>query len=338
EIGTELRFFNDRLGIDAAYYRSKTVDQIVSDLRLSYGTGFILQVFNGGELWNEGIELQLNGTPVSRENLSWEIIANFTTSRGELVSLPNDLPEYYVSDTWLAGNIRNGVIPGESLYNLTGFDYRRNDRGDILIDPDTGLPLRAGNIWVPVGDRNPDFTVGLSNFLRYKNFELSFLLDIRKGGDIYNGTAQYMFANGLSLQTLDREEPVVIEGVLADGNENSANPTPNNIEIVPYENSDYYTAASGVGSEINFVERDINWLRLRDVTLRYRLPAAALGRLKFLQSASLFLTATDLFILTNYTGLDPVNVATSTAVGGSGGMGIDYGNYPMPLGINIGLS
>jgi hypothetical protein len=87
-------------------------------------------------------------------------------------------------------------------------------------------------------------------------------------------------------------------------------------------------------SEELFIEKNINWFRLRDVTLSYRLPAGAFLRAR---STSVYVTATDLYLLTNYSGLDPIVNGNSAAVGGSSGVGIDYGNFPMPRSINVGF-
>jgi TonB-linked SusC/RagA family outer membrane protein len=112
EIGTELSFLNDRLGFDATFYRKQTKDQIVNDIRGSYATGFILFNLNGAETRNQGLELTLRATPVLRNNFSWDILANFENAHGKTLKLPNALPESYVSDTWLFGNVRNGTAPG----------------------------------------------------------------------------------------------------------------------------------------------------------------------------------------------------------------------------------
>jgi hypothetical protein len=155
------------------------------------------------------------------------------------------------------------------------------------------------------------------------------LLDIRKGGDIFNATEHYLTARGLSKRTLDRDQPRVIKGVLRDGLENTDNPTPNTIVVIPSVNTSYYLSMS----EENFIEKDINWLRLKDVTLTYRLPQGIFGS----RHASVYVTGTELFLLTNYSGLDPLTSATSAASGGSGGIGMDYGNFPVPIGINFGF-
>ncbi|MEO6447097.1 MAG: SusC/RagA family TonB-linked outer membrane protein [Gemmatimonadaceae bacterium] len=329
EFGTELGFLQDRLGLDVTVYRKQTKDQIVNDIRGSYATGFILFNLNGAVTRNEGLEITMRGTPVATRNLSWDVQANFDKSRGRVLALPNALPESYVSDTWLFGNVRNGTKPGTSTRSLTGLFYQRNTAGDLLIDPTSGLPLRSAGFIDAGYDRQPDFTVGVVNTIRYQKFSLNFLVDIRKGGDVFNATEQFLTARGLSKRTLDREQPRVVNGVLRDGKENSATPTRNNIVVIPATQPLFYTAIS----EELFIEKDINWLRLRDVTLRYLLPARSLGA----REASVFVTGTDLFLVTNYSGLDPIVNGNTAAVGGSGASGIDYGNFPMPRGFNFGF-
>ncbi len=333
EYGAELRFFGNRLGLDATYFNKKSVDQIVQNLRLSYATGFVLMTFNAGEIQNEGVELQLNATPIRTPDFSWDILANYTKNWSELVSLPGDVSEFYNSDTWLYGNVRGGARVGGPITTFTGYDFQKNEDGEILINPANGLPLLDTSEWVIVGDRQPDFTVGLSNTFRYKNLSLNFLLDFRKGGDVYNATEHYLTTRGLSTRTLDRDTPRIVDGVLKDGNENT-NPTQNNIPLDMARNSTYWPL---VYPFQNFIEKDVNWMRLRDVTLRYNFDTALLERTNAIQSASVFVTGTDLFILTNYSGLDPVGNGNSAAVGGAGGYGFDYGNFPMPMGINVGL-
>ncbi len=330
ELGTELGFLDNRLGIDITYYKKQTKDQIVNDIRGSYATGYILFNLNGAETRNEGYEVTLTGTPVLRRDFTWDVTLNFTQARGKVLSLPNALPESYVSDTWVYGNVRNGTMPGLSTMSLTGAFYLRNKNKELLIDPTTGLPLRSAAFINGGYDRQPDFTIGLNNTFKYQRYSLDFLVDIRKGGDILNATEHYLTARGLAMSTLDRETPRVIKGVVRDGKENSATPTANTIVVVPSVQTAYY---SGMSEEL-FIEKDINWLRLRDVTLRYNIPDGWLLRAK---NASVFVTATDLYLKSNYTGMDPIVNGNSAAVGGSGGAGIDFGNFAMPRGISFGL-
>src|SRR5438105_4444485 len=145
EFGAELSFLNDRLGLDATVYRKQTLDQIVNDIRGSYGTGFILFNLNGASTRNKGVEITLRGTPIQSSGFSWDFQANYARERGIVVSLPHALPESYVSDTWLYGNVRNGTQPGLSTMSLTGLFYLRNKQGELLIDPTSGPPIRSAN-------------------------------------------------------------------------------------------------------------------------------------------------------------------------------------------------
>src|SRR4051812_23847573 len=330
EFGAELSFLNDRLGLDATFYRSQTLDQIVNDIRGSYGTGFVLFNLNGAATRNKGTEITLRGTPVqTTSGFTWDFIANYAKERGIVVSLPHALPESYVSDTWLYGNVRNGTMPGLSTMSLTGLFYLRNNNGDLLIDPTSGLPIRSTTFIDHGYDRQPKYTVGLTNTLRKNNLTLDFLIDIRRGGDIFNATEHYLTARGLSSETLDRDTPRVIQGVLRDGKENSANPTVNNIVIVPSSQTDYYRLMS----EELFIQKNINWVRLRDIQVSYMLPKGFFGA----RNSSVFVKGTELGLWTNYKGLDPIVNGNSAAVGGSGGVGIDFGNVPIPRGVNFGV-
>jgi len=336
EVGAELGFLNDRVGLEATFYRKTTRDQIVQNVRGSYGTGFILFNLNGATTRNTGIELTLRGTPILTRDFSWDVLANFNHSRGTTVSLPFGQTEFYNSDTWLYGNVRNGTMPGISTMSLTGFFYQRvatdsgGRKGQLLIDPTSGLPLRDVTAFKDYGyDRQPDFTIGLTNGLKYKNLAFDFLLDIRKGGDVFNATEHWLTVRGLAKGTLDRETPRIVPGILKDGKENTPNPTVNGIVVVPAANTGYYT---GMSEEL-FIEKNINWVRLRDATLAYTLPRGVLGS----KTASVYITATDLFLITNYTGLDPIVNGNTAATGGSGGVGIDFGNFPMPRTFNFGV-
>lgn len=358
EVGTDMSFFKGRISLDVAVFSKTIRDQIVTQ-RLSYGTGFIFGLLNGGELNTKGMEIQLGLTPVKTPDLTWEISANFTKYATEVLSLPANVAEYYDSDTWAYDNVRaSAFAPAETLAALFtsatnryypdlnsrgagsataigGWSYLRNSRGDILIDPATGFPLRNAN-FLPIGDRNPDFVIGLVNEFRFlKNFSLSFLLDIRKGGDIFNGNEFFLARNGLSTSTLNRDEPFVFTGVLRDGMEESDTPTPNTKEIIPSANDQYY---STVIQPEDFIERDINWLRLRDVTLSYNLRGSWIGTNKVIKDLSIFVNGTDLFLMTNYTGADPYVSTTNPATGGAGGFGMDYGKVSLPRTFSMGLS
>ena len=349
ETGLELRFFKNRIGLDVTYFNKSNFDQITTQ-RLSYGTGFIFGLLNGGEIRNSGLEAQLNITPIKAKNLQWDMNLNFTRLQNEVVSLPGQVSEYYNSDTWLYGNVRaSAMAPNQmSFYPnlsyvstrgegkttaLAGYSYLRNKRGDILVSPSTGLPI-SNPVFLPIGDRHPDFMLGFQNTIRYRDWSLSVLLDIRKGGDVFNGNEMYMFRNGLSTRVLDRSNPYVFKGVLRDGREESDSPTPNTIQVTPQFRSDFY----GAFTEESFVEKDINWVRLRDITLRYSFPQSILDKQKIFRSGSVFVSGNELFLLTNYTGADPDVNGTSAGTLGIGARGFDYGTLALPRTITAGLN
>lgn len=337
EIGAELQFFkNNRLSLDVSYYKTKSVDQIINGLRISYGTGFVLKNVNAGEAENSGIEILLRGSPVQRSDFNWEVSVNFAKTNSRLLTLGEDIPEYYNSDTWLFGNVRNGSRVGNPLTTFTArFTFARNDKGDILISPSTGLPIQIDNpSWPVAGDRNPDFTMGVTNSFYYKGLSFSFLWDIRKGGDVYNATGLYLYTRGLHEKAIENRETLMIyPGILRDGLENTANPTVNNISINPYYNNTFYSSIL----DQEFIERDVNWLRLRDVTLSYELPLKWVDKTKVFKRISLGITGTDLLLYTNYSGGDPGSNAVTAATGGSGGGGFDYGALPVSKRYNFTL-
>ena len=155
EFGTELGFLNDRLSIDATMYRKQTRDQIVNDIRGSYATGFVLFNLNGAITRNDRRGADATWAPLcgkASRGMSWRT----TIAReGKVLALPNALPESYVSDTWLYGNVRNGTAAGLSTRSLTGLFYLRNNQGKLLIDPSTGLPMRSPSLFINARLRSP---------------------------------------------------------------------------------------------------------------------------------------------------------------------------------------
>jgi TonB-linked SusC/RagA family outer membrane protein len=333
EVGTELQFLNKRISLDAAYYDTKNVGQIVSLVRLSYGTGFIVSTLNIADTRNQGIELMLNTQPIKTTKMSWNLGFNFSKTTNQVTGLPANVSEYYNSDTFVSG-FRNGLVLGGETTSLTGQDYLRNNKGQILIDPGTGFPL-VNSLYQKIGDRNPDFTLGITNRFTVNNFTLSFVLDTRKGGDIMNGTAYVRTLQGQTARTLNREQAQIVPGVLNDGLQDSNKPTANTIQIYPHYQS-YYQ--DGRLYPVNFVERDVNWLRLRELSLRYNLPSRLVKSIGF-ENMGVFLTGTDLFILTNYSGADPTATNSNTAsTGGTGGFGIDFFTPSIPRGFAAGVT
>lgn len=333
EIGTEAKLFDGRLGLDMAFYNTLCTDQISQGYRASYATGFVLNTQNAAKTRNQGVEIVMDLAVVRKGDWDWNVRFNFNKMWSEVLELPEAIVgEYYIADTWLYSNARGGLYRGQQTTTITGFHYQRNNKGDILINPSSGLPVVEGTFTV-IGDRAPDFTLGTLNSIRYKNWSLSILWDLKVGGDIFNATEMFLTLAGKSQRTADRRTARVIKGVLQDGLQNSDNPTENTIVVTPYNTSSYYSAMPPE----EFIEKDVNWLRLRDVSLNYSIPAVHLRKIKALKTLSFFVTANDLVLITNYTGGDPSVNGNTAGANGVGGFGFDYGTLATPLAINFGL-
>lgn len=332
EMGAEMKLFKGKIGFDVTYYNTLNKKQIAENFRASYGTGYVLNTINVGSTRNKGVEVSLDFNPIVRKTFTWNMKFNFNRMRNEVVSLPSNVPEFYISDTWLYGNARGGLVTGGPTTAITAAGYTRNNAGDILINPSTGLPIYDANFKVR-GDRNPNFTVGWINNFKFGNWNLNFVWDLRVGGDIFNATDMYLTLQGISKRTDDRYTPRVIQGVLNDGLQNSATPTRNTIVVIPAYNQGYYTALP----EEEFIEKDINWFRMRDITLRYTFSPNMIKRMGFLKSLGLFVTGNDLILMTNYSGADPSVNGNTAGTRGVGGWGFDYGNVPAPVSLNFGI-
>ncbi len=335
EIGTELRFLNSAISLEVAYYNTLCTDQIAQGYRASYATGYVLNTANAASLRNEGLEVTMNLAAVKKKDFSWNVTFNFAHMWSKVLTLPESIGiynDFYNSDTYIT-NARGGLIRGHSTGTITGSVYQRNNAGQILINPATGLALNTGASNFLIADRTPNFSLGTLNTFRYKNWGLNFLWDLRVGGDIYNGTEQALNAIGKSARSGDRNIPIIVNGVLNDGLQNTANPTKNTIVVTPNFLSSYYTTLP----DEEFVQKDVNWLRLRDVTVNYMFSPKIIHHLKGLKGLSAFLTGNDLVLITNYHGADPAVNSNNPGTGGVGGYGLDLGSAPTPLSFSFGL-
>lgn len=260
---------------------------------------------------------------------------NLSHASSKVVSLPENVSEYYNWMTWSSGNIRNGIMMGHPITTLTGKAYQRNKAGQVLIDPTTGLPM-VDSKWSVLGDREPKLRFGITSSLSYKGFRLSAMFSGRYKATVVNGTKRSMMQNGTSWESVDLRErgPVIFNGVLKDGKEESDNPTKNTIAI------DYSTFGSSVynGGDEDWLEKNVHYLRLSELRLMYRIPSQWLRKTKVISDASIHLTGNDLFTWTNYSGIDAVGNTVSAAAGGTGGEGYDVWSIPNPRGMSIGFN
>ncbi len=319
--------------MDVTYYNTLNKGQIFdSDLRLSYATGFVLNTVNVSTTRNQGVEIVFNAAILKRERIKWDMTMNFNHMWNMVLEMPAEIPEYYIAATNVFQNIRSGVKKGYPTTIITGYGYLRNTAGDIIISPTSGLPVLE-SLFKPRGDRNPTFTMGWNNVVRYRNWRLSMLWDLRVGGDIFNGTEMFLTNYGRSMRTADRFVPRVVKGVLQDGKENTALPTRNTIVVIPAYTTDaaFYTYTNM--PEEAYVEKDINVFRMRDITLSY-----TFGKIRGFKGLSLFITGNELILMTNYTGADPQSNANTAGTKGIGTFGFDFGKIPTPVSINVGLN
>jgi TonB-linked SusC/RagA family outer membrane protein len=336
EAGIEARLFNNRLNVDMTYYNTFSEDQIITGFRMSYATGFVLNNMNVGSFKTNGVEFRVDGDIVKNRNWTVNAGLNLTKNGSNVISLPKNVSEYYNAYTWVSGNIRNGVMVGYPITSITGLDYQRNAKGQVLIDPSTGLPLASGT-WSYLGDREPKLLVGFNASIRYKGLLLSALLDGRIGATVVNGTKRYMQQYGYSLESVTQREagPVVFNGVLKDTYENTDNPTVNTIGVRLGDLQYGYA-----GQDPDWIEKDINYLRLQELRLSYSLSKKLLekGTKKLVSAATIYVSGSDLFVLTNYSGIDVVGNSNSSALGGTGGAGFDMMSIAAPRRISFGLS
>lgn len=338
EVGAEARFLNDRINADFTYYWTKCEDQYITNFRLSYATGFVLNNMNVGTFTTRGWDLHIDADILRTQfGLRWNLGVNLSSSTSEVTELPDNVTEYYNAYTWLSANLRNGISVGHPVTTMTGKAYQRNDKGDILIDPSTGIPLIDSN-WSILGDRQPKLEYGITTNVSYKGFRLSALFTGRFGATVVNATKRDMMTTGSSWESvkLRKSAPVVFKGVLKNGLENTDHPTVNNIAVT-YAN---YGSSIYTGGDEQWLEKNVNYLRLSELRLSYSVPGNWLSNVthNFVQSASVWVKATDLVTWTNYSGIDAVGNANSAALGGSGGVGIDYWNIPTPRGFSFGVN
>lgn len=334
EIGFEGRFFGDRINTDFTYFWTYCDNQIIKNFRLSYGTGFVLNTRNVGIFKTWGWESHIDGDVIRMASgLTWNLGFNSSHTESEVVFLPKNVTEYYNAYTWNSGNIRNGIQVGFPVTSLTGLAYLRNDAGDILISPTTGLPVTSGS-WSVIGDREPKLRFGITSNVSYKGLRLYAMFSGRYKATVVNGTKRLMMQYGLSQESVELREKgtVVFNGVLQDGNENTATPTKNNISVAYGAFPTTYT-----GGDEDWLEKNVRYLRLQELRLNYNLPSKWLMKTP-LSQASVFVAGNDLLVWTNYSGIDAVGNTVSAALGGTGGEGMDVWALPNPRGYSIGLS
>ena len=237
-------------------------------------------------------------------------------------------------------------LTGNKWMREVDADGEEMANGRYIIDATTGLYKDSQVTTNIVGNREPKLIGGFNNSLTYGNLNLSFLLDFRIGGDIYDGTEYYLTSKGMSMRTLNRES-VTFTGVVNEGT--ASNPIYAE-QTITYEKGKTYNV-NGVEksgdymvqqywnqyckNSDNFITKT-NWLRLRSVSLTYDF-RDFLRKQNVIKGLTATLTGTNLFVWTNYKGMDPEVCVTGSGTGGSGSAGIDYCGVPATAGMSFGI-
>ncbi|MCF8381803.1 MAG: SusC/RagA family TonB-linked outer membrane protein [Bacteroidales bacterium] len=358
EIGVELKFLQNRLGIDVGLFKNLNEDLLLY-VPIATSTGYAQMYMNAGSMESKGIEIMFNATPVKTSAFSWDIFANFTKMSNTVTELAPG-----VEDVFLGGftdpQIR--AVAGEEYRTIYGFDYYRDDNGAYIINDDPGdgypdgFPMTNNEKMVPLGTVNPDWLLNITNSFNFKGIGLTALLDIKQGGLMYNGTRFTMNTFGTSLETVNREVTynadgsidlantpaenlVVYDGVLGHIASDGSIVSSGTVNTMPVVNdARWFTGEGGNfgGGATDGAIDDASWVRLREISVSYTLPKSVLGK-TFIESAQIYVSGRNLWLKTPYVGIDP----ETNLQGANNSQGMDYFNMPgtksVTFGVRIGL-
>jgi TonB-linked SusC/RagA family outer membrane protein len=291
EVGTELMFVNNRIGLDVTYYDESTYDQILP-VAISGATGYAFKYINSGKITNKGLEIGLNLTPIKTTSFSWNINANYSMNKNKVVELAPDLDVYQLVNGPFSVSVNAEV--GLPYGSIIGSSYVRDDKGNKIVDTQ-GLYL-LGPV-KSIGTVLPDFLLGVWNRFNFKGLELSALIDWRKGGQLFSTTNMWGRYTGILAETaatnpngknvrdpLEEGGGVLVDGVYGVLNEDGTiqyTDKDGNPSSTPVGNTTYVDAETWGGwhysgpSEQNIF--DATYVKLREVRLSYSLPAKWTG-------------------------------------------------------------
>ncbi len=315
EVGLEMQFFKNRLGFEFNLYETKSEDLIFA-VPIASSSGFSSQVKNAGSLRNRGIELMVNVSPIKSADFTWDLTFNFNKNKSEVLALAEGVPNIFLAG-FTTPNIR--LEAGQPYGVMYGTVFNRNASGQLLINPTTGLPS-VSPITAKIGDTNPDWTGGVINNFNFKGINLNFVVDVRKGGDVYSRNNGDLRRSGALMESTKFNRfnsdgtlatPYVYDGVYADGTRNTKAIT----------TQQYFQSLHTAGESYVY---DATWVRLREASLSYGLPANLLQKTPFgrievgLNGRNLLLWAP------NFPNLDPEN----NTLGVSNAQGFEFNGLP----------
>lgn len=267
EAGIEIRLLKNRIGIDATIYNSDTKDEVVQ-LPIPVSSGYTNAYVNGGKINNKGIEFVLTVAPIrsaKEDGLNWDMTFNFSHNISKVVSLPDGINTYKYAtvtqyDRYFRAIQYNAVV-GERVGNLYGNGFVRDPQGNIVYS--NGVPLVTTDQNKLLGNYNPDFILGWSNEISYKNFNMNFVWDWHQGGRFFSYTALGVLNGGMSVETLPgRETGITGQGVMLDA---SGKYVPNNVQVSA---SKYYLGYYNANNNEAFMY-DASYLKLRELRFGY---------------------------------------------------------------------
>lgn len=316
EVGTELSFLKDRLGIDFTYYWKRTRNEIMA-VPAAPSTGFTERIINAGILSNNGVELSFRGTPVSLDNgFKWEIYGTFTKNFSKVIKVADNADQIVIGGLSSMAIVIQKGQPYGSFYAIT---TERDDKGNPVVDPATGAPVMTSTPQI-VGTFAPKWLGSLGTALSYKGLRVSVLFDTRVGGQFYSATRdlqQFIGTDPLTLYN-DREDFVIPNSVYR-ASDGSYQPN-----TTPVHYQDYWT---------NFIRQDYannlvtaTYVKLREVAISYSFPKKWLAPTKYISNIELNVFGNNLWIWTpkSNTYADPeVN-----AYGAANAQGFEFYNLP----------
>ncbi|WP_218029189.1 SusC/RagA family TonB-linked outer membrane protein [Segetibacter aerophilus] len=284
EFGLEARFFKNRAGLSVSYYNASTKNQIL-DVPLPPSSTFTSRRINAGEIRNHGIELSLNATPVkTASGFRWDATVNFSKNKNEVVALAEGV------DTYVLGTDRGVNVvaePGKPFGTIVGngFQWLRDEQGNRLIDPTTGLPLKSnGKVLYPLGNALPDWIGGFNNSFRFKGITLSGLIDVSQGGKIYSQSLREELVYGTIKKTLPgRDGTYVADGVVASKGADGIWKGTGQANTKQIKAQDYWNVVAPDKDNVIPEEmlNDASYVIFREFTLNYQLPAKLVGHTPF---------------------------------------------------------
>lgn len=341
EVGTDLRFLQNRIGLDFTFYRSIAVDHILP-IPVAGSSGYTNVYLNAGRVSNTGFEIVLNATPIKKENFRWDIQVNFTRNKNIVEELPEGIESIFLGG-FEGSSVRN--VAGQPYGQIYGGTFLRDANGNLVIESDTnssfyGFPIESGEESA-IGNPNPDFLCGLSNTLSWKGLSLNILFDFRKGGQMWNGTIGALSTFGMAELTEHRNDDYTFEGVKGtvdgDGNlvlqdESGTTGTFTNDVVVQRDQSWYLANGGGFGNVASQFIQETSWIRLREVSLGYQFPTKLFEKTP-IAGLNLGVSARNLFLITPYEGIDP----ETNLMGSANAQGLDYFNMPNTRSISARL-